>query len=50
MSNYKAMYYKLFAETVHALEEIEKRNYGIAEDILISAQQATEEMFLADDE
>ena len=47
MLSYEEMYYKLFAETENAIVELEQQNHGKALKILIAAQRAAEEAFLA---
>ena len=47
MPNYAELYYKLFAATEDAIVELEQQNYGQALKILIAAQRAAEEAFLA---
>ena len=46
---YYHMYYHLFNALTDALEAIEAQNFGQAKDILILAQQETEEMFMDED-
>lgn len=43
MSLYRELYYKLFAATAAAVEDIEQANYGKALQQLITAQQEAEE-------
>ena len=43
---YKNLYFHLFNQITDALEAMEKQNYGEARDILIRAQQETEETYL----
>ena len=51
MSLYKELYYKLFAATADAVEDIEQANYGKALQRLIAAQQEAEERYVsAEDE
>ncbi len=50
MPDFEAIYYKLFAETENAIAALEQQNYGEAKRILIAAQQAAEEAFLAEEE
>ena len=47
MANYDKMYSLLFNAITDALEKLEKQNFGDAKDILISAQQKAEEIFIA---
>ena len=49
MPNFEELYYKLFAEMENAIVELEQQNYGKALNILIAAQQAAEEAFLAEE-
>ena len=44
------LYTTLFNAITDALRAMEKRNYGIAEDILLHAQLTTEGMFIAEGE
>ena len=46
MTNYDKMYSLLFNAITDALEKLEKQNFGDAKDILISAQQKTEELYI----
>lgn len=46
MKVYEKMYYHLFNAITDALEALEGRNYGRAEELLKSAQQESEELFL----
>ena len=46
MSYYRDMYYRLFNACTDAIESIELENYDYAKDLLIQAQQDTEEMFI----
>ena len=46
MSYYRDMYYRLFNAFTDAIESIELENYDYAKDLLIQAQQDTEEMFI----
>lgn len=47
---YKKMYLKLFNAVTDALEAMEWRNYGQAEDLLKRGQQEAEELYLAGEE
>lgn len=47
---YKKMYLKLFNAVTDALEAMERRNYGQAEDLLKRGQQEAEELYLAGEE
>ena len=44
---YKGLYYHLFNRITDALEAIQVQNYGLARDILMEAQQESEETFIA---
>ncbi len=44
---YKKMYLELFNHVTDALEAMEQRNYGQAEDLLKRGQQEAEELYLA---
>ena len=46
MPNYQKMYTTLFNAITDALEELEKQNVGLAREMLIAAQQKTEEMYI----
>ena len=46
MEEYKKMYLLLFSAITDALEQMEKQNYGTAKDLLIAAQQQTEEIYI----
>ncbi len=50
MDEYKAMYLLLFNAITDALAELENTNYGKTKDILITAQQQAEEIYLHNDE
>ncbi len=40
------MYYRLFNAVTDALQEMENRNYGTAQQLLVAAQQDCEEIYL----
>ena len=44
---YKQMYYKLFNSVSDAIEAIGKADFSLAQNILIKAQQDTEEMYIS---
>ncbi|MEE1534572.1 MAG: hypothetical protein U0K13_05395 [Oscillospiraceae bacterium] len=44
--NYEKLYHLLFNAITDALEQMEKQNYGSAKDLLITAQQKTEEIYI----
>ena len=46
MENYQKMYSLLFNAITDALAKIENQNYGDAKDMLISAQQKAEEIYI----
>ncbi len=46
MENYQKMYSLLFNAITDALAQIENQNYGDAKDMLISAQQKAEEIYI----
>lgn len=50
MSDYKTLYFKLFAAVADALEHMEQDNYGLARERLISAQQEAEEQYISQEE
>ena len=47
---YQKMYYQLFNAITDALEALAQKNYGQAEELLKTAQQASEEFYLEQDE
>lgn len=44
---YKQMYYKLFNHVSDAIDALDKKDFSHAQNILINAQQQTEEMFIS---
>ena len=44
--NYEKMYHLLFNAITDALEQMEKQNLGSAKDLLTTAQQQTEEIYM----
>ena len=44
--NYERMYHLLFNAITDALEQMEKQNLGSAKDLLTTAQQKTEEIYM----
>ena len=46
MPDYQKMYTTLFNAMTDAIENIEEANYGIAKELLIQAQQKTEELYI----
>ncbi len=50
MPDYRPLYFKLFAALADAVDALEAANYGRARDILMAAQQLTEEQFMDADE
>ena len=44
--NYEKMYHLLFNAITYALEQMEKQNLGSAKDLLTTAQQKTEEIYM----
>lgn len=46
MANYDKMYSLLFNAITDALEQIEQQNFGSAKELLISAQQQAEEIYI----
>ena len=44
--DYSKLYTHIFNAVTDAIEQIEKHNYGIAEEILKKAQEETEEMYV----
>ena len=49
-SIFKKMYFTLFNQITDAMEALESKNYGQAEEILRRAQQQAEEQFISQDE
>ena len=46
MENYQKMYSPLFNAITDALEQMEKQNLGSAKDLLTTAQQKAEEIYM----
>ena len=46
MTDYQKMYLTLFNAITDALEQMEKQNLGSAKDLLTTAQQKTEEIYM----
>ena len=46
MTDYQKMYTTLFNAVTDALEKMEVQNYADAKELLISAQQKTEEIYI----
>ena len=44
--NYQKLYTLLFNAMTDAIEQLQKDNYGLAQDILVRAQQEAEELYL----
>ena len=44
--NYEKMYHLLFNAITDALEQMVKQNHGSAKDLLTTAQQKTEEIYM----
>ncbi len=47
MNEYQKPYQILFTSILNAIDEINRLNFGIARDILIKAQQDSEEEFIS---
>ncbi len=47
MTDYQKMYTMLFNAITDALMQMEKQNYGAAKEILVSAQQEAEEIYMS---
>ena len=45
--NYEKLYHLLFNAITDALEQMEQQNYGTAKDLLITAQQKAEEIYMS---
>ena len=50
MSQYKNVYLHLFNAVTDAILALQERNYGLAEQILVRAQQEAEERILSEEE
>lgn len=48
--DYQDLYYHLFRAIAKAVDELDKHNYGTAEEILKQAQQYTEELYMQEGE
>ncbi len=46
MTDYEKLYHLLFNAITDALEQMQKQNYGDARDLLVTAQQQTEEIYM----
>ena len=46
MPDYQKMYTILFNAITDAIENIQQRNYGNAEELLVRAQQTTEDIYI----
>ena len=44
--NYEKLYHLLFNAITDALEQMEQQNYGTAKNLLITAQQEAEEIYI----
>lgn len=49
MVDFAKLYFTLFNRVTDALTELDNANYGNAKNILIEAQQTTEELYLAEE-
>ena len=47
MPNYEKMYFTLFSAVCDAIDALEETNYDSAKEILIRAQQQTEEIYIS---
>ena len=47
MPDYATLYHLLFNAITDALEQMEQHNYGTAKDLLITAQQNAEEIYMS---
>ena len=45
--DYEKLYHLLFNAITDALEQMEQQNYGSAKDLLITAQQEVEEIYMS---
>ena len=48
MPDYQTMYLHLFNAMTDAIESISQQNYGTAKELLIHAQQETEELYISE--
>ena len=48
MENYQKLYTMLFNSITHALQQLERQNFGNAKRILKLAQRETEDLFLTE--
>jgi hypothetical protein len=46
MDLYRELYFRMVRASEKALRELERQNYGAAQDVLIAAQQEAEELFI----
>ena len=47
MPNYKELYILMLDASERAIEEIENQNYGAAKEILVTAEQECEEIYIS---
>lgn len=47
MSDYKEMYIELFNSITNAIDALEENKFADAKEILVAAQQQTEEMYIS---
>ena len=50
MADYQKMYTALFNAITDAVENMEQANYGTAKQLLVQAQQQTEELYMNEEE
>ena len=50
MTDYKKLYFQLFGCISTALEQLEQRNYGIAQTLLLQALTKAEDTYLEEDD
>ena len=50
MPNYQKLYTLLFNKITQAIEQLDQNNYGLASDLLIRAQQESEECYISEEE
>jgi len=50
MPNYQKLYTLLFNRITEAIEQLDQKNYGHARDLLVRAQQDSEECYISEDD
>ena len=49
MPDYQKLYTRLFNACTDAIVQLEQQNYGLAKELLISAQQHAEEQYISEE-